>query len=274
MKIEVGAFGVWQMVAKVTPELAEQVEKLGFGAIWLGGSPPGDLDHAEKLLDATERITVATGIVNMWREDAAAVAASYHRIADRHPDRFLLGVGIGHPEATQEYHNPLQKMVDYLDLLDEAGVPKEGLVLAALGPKALALAAERTAGAHPYLTTPRHTEYARQVMGAGPLLAPEHKIVLDTDPAKARDAGRAIVSRYLNRVNYRNNLLREGWTEFDLEDGGSDPLVDGLVLNGTAEEVAAGLVAHHEAGADHVAIHVLGDDPLDTYRELSEVLLG
>lgn len=274
MRTEVGAFGVWRMVSGITPELAEQVEMLGFGAIWLGGSPKGDLDDVEKLLDATERIPVATGIVNMWRDDAATVGESYRRIVARHPGRFLLGVGVGHREAIDQYRQPFDKMVGYLDRLDEVGVPREDVVLAALGPRVLALAAERTAGAHPYLTTPRHTGYARRVLGAGPLLAPEHKVILDSDPARARSVGRPVVSRYLNRVNYRNNLLREGWTEEDFLDGGSDRLVDALVLHGTVEEVAVGLVAHHEAGADHVAIQVLVDEPLGMYRELSRALLG
>jgi probable F420-dependent oxidoreductase len=274
MKSEIGAFGVWRMASATTPQLAEQVEALGFGAIWLGGSPGGDLEVVETLLDATERIAVATGIVNMWRDEAAIAGESYRRIAARHPGRFLLGVGIGHREAIEQYRRPLVKMVDYLDQLDEAGVPREDLVLAALGPKALALAAERTRGAHPYLTTPRHTAYARGVMGAGPLLAPEHKVILDVDPARARATGRSVVARYLDRVNYRNNLLREGWSEADLAGGGSDGLVDALVRHGTVEDVAAGLTAHIEAGADHVAIQVLGDDPPETYRELAEALLG
>jgi probable F420-dependent oxidoreductase len=274
MRNEIGSFGVWRMASAVTPELAGQVEALGFGAIWLGGSPGGDLEVVERLLDATERIVIATGIVNMWRDEAANAAESYLRIAARHPGRFLLGVGIGHREAIARYRRPLDKMVDYLDRLDEAGVPREDLVLAALGPKALTLAAERTRGAHPYLTTPRHTGYARGVMGAGPLLAPEHKVILDVDQARARATGRPVVARYLDRVNYRNNLLREGWSEDDLVDGGSDGLVDALVLHGTVEEVAAGLTAHIEAGADHVAIQVLGDDPEEAYRELSEALLG
>ena len=274
MRVEIGAFGVWRMARAVTPELAEQVEALGFGAIWLGGSPAGDLTLVEVLLDATDRIPIATGIVNMWRDESATVGESYRRIEAKHPGRFLLGVGIGHREAIELYQRPLEKMVDYLDGLDQAGVPGEDVVLAALGPKALALAAVRTAGAHPYLTTPRHTGYARGVMGAGPLLAPEHKVVLDTDPGRARSEGRTVVSRYLDRVNYRNNLLREGWSETDLADGGSDRLVDALVLHGSVESVAAGLVAHREAGADHVGIQVLGDEPLEAYRELAEALLG
>lgn len=273
MRTEIGSFGVWRMASAITPQFAREVETLGFGAIWLGGSPKGDLEDISRVLDATEQIPVATGIVNMWREDAGTVADSYRRIVDKHRGRFLLGVGIGHPEATEEYQRPLDKMVSYLDLLDAAGVPRDDLVLAALGPKALTLAGERTRGAHPYLTTPRHTEFAREVLGPNPLLAPEHKVTLDSDPTRARALGRTVVDRYLNRVNYLNNLLREGWTEDDLADGGSDGLIDALVLHGSTEEVATGLRAHLDAGADHVAIQVLGDDPLDSYRALSEALL-
>lgn len=272
MTIPLGRFGLWQMQRNTTPEMAREAETLGFGAVWVGGSPEGHLRRVEELLEGTESIPVVTGIVNMWREDAAVVAASYHRIASTHPDRFLLGVGIGHPEATQEYRDPLDKIDDYLDQLDAAGVPRERLVLAALGPKVLRIAAERTAGAHPYLTTPRHTAYAREVMGEGPLLAPEHKVVLDTDPGRAREVGRSFVERYLSRVNYRSNLLREGWSESDVARGGSDGLIDALFLHGTPEEVTAGLAAHLDAGADHVGIHVVGDDPMGGYRRLADVL--
>ena len=272
MTIPLGRFGFWQMLRNTTPEMAREVETLGYGAIWVGGSPAGDLVEVEALLDATERIPVVTGIVNMWREEAETVAASYHRVAGNHPDRFLLGVGIGHREATQEYRNPLAKIGDYLDRLDSAGVPRDRLVLAALGPKALRIAAERTAGAHPYLTTPAHTGFAREVMGEGVLLAPEHKVVLDDDAKTARAIGRKMVSNYLGRVNYRNNLLRSGWAEADLANGGSDALVDALVLHGTPDDVSSGLEAHLDAGADHVGVQVLGADPMPAYRRLAEVL--
>ena len=258
-------------MAEITPGMARAVEEMGYRAIWVGGSPAGHLEDVERLLEATERIQVATGIVNMWREEAATVAASYHRIQDRFPNRLLLGLGIGHPEATREYRKPYDTMVDYLDRMDSARVPKEHLVLAALGPRALKLAAERTAGAHPYLTTPSHTRFARGVMGEGSLLAPEHKVVLDSD--RFEELARPNVSRYLALVNYRNNLLREGWSEDDLADGGSDRLVDALVLNGSASVVAAGIRAHLDAGADHVCVQVLGDDPTDAYRTLAGLLL-
>jgi probable F420-dependent oxidoreductase len=263
MGIELGRIGIWRHATGLTPELAAEVEALGYGAIWIGSSPGGDLRLAEELLDATNRIVVATGIVNVWKDDAATVGASYHRIAARHPDRFLLGLGIGHPEATQEYRQPYATLVSYLDELDELGVPAEARILAALGPKVLALAARRTAGAHPYLVTPDHTRQARQLLGVGPLLAPEQKVVLETDPEKARAIGRPRVQKpYLGLSNYLANLRRLGWTDADLADGGSDALIDALVLHGDAEAIGRGITAHLDAGADHVAIQVLGPDPL------------
>ncbi|MGH3667634.1 MAG: TIGR03620 family F420-dependent LLM class oxidoreductase [Acidimicrobiia bacterium] len=270
MTIELGRYGFWMMLRTTTPDMAREAETLGYGAIWVGGSPAGDLVGVEALLEATVRIPVVTGIVNMWREEAETAAASYHRVDGNHPERFLLGVGIGHPEATQDYQDPLAKIDDYLDRLDAAGVPRDRMVLAALGPKALRIAAERTAGAHPSLTTPAHTAYAREVMGEGALLAPEHKVILEADPDRA--VGREMVSRYLDRVNYRNNLVRSGWSEADFERGGSDTLVDALVFSGTPEQVADGLAAHLDAGADHVGIQVLGGDPMFAYRRLAEVL--
>ncbi len=272
MTISLGTFGFWRALRNTTPEMAREAESLGFGAIWAGASPSGDLVDVEALLDATDRIPVVTGIVNVWREPADVVAASYHRIDGRYPDRFMLGVGIGHPEAIAEFQSPMAKIDDYLTLLDQAGVPRDRLLLAALGPRALRVAAERTAGAHPYLTTPDHTSYAREVMGSGPLLAPEHKVTLDTDPEEARATGRKVIAYYLDRINYRNNLMRSGWTAEDLADGGSDALLDALVLHGTPQQVEVGLRAHVEAGADHVGVQVLGEDPMPSFRRLSEFL--
>jgi probable F420-dependent oxidoreductase len=272
MGIELGRIGIWRHATGLTPELAAEVEALGYGAIWIGSSPDGDLRLAEQLLDVTDHIAVATGIVNVWKDDAATVAASYHRIAARHADRFLLGLGIGHPEATQEYRQPYATLVSYLDELDDLGVPAEARVLAALGPKVLALAARRTAGAHPYLVTPDYTREARQLLGAGPLLAPEQKVVLEADPERARAIGRPRVEKpYLGLSNYLANLRRLGWTDADLADGGSDALIDALVLHGEAEEIGRGITAHLDAGADHVAIQVLGPEPLTALRALAPV---
>jgi probable F420-dependent oxidoreductase len=260
MTVAPGRYGIWAGGAQLTPELAATIEQLGYGAVWIGGSPPADLELPESLLAATDHLVVATGIVNMWGSPAAEAATSYRRIAERYPDRFLLGVGIGHPEAVGQYRKPYATIVEYLDELDAGGVPAEGRALAALGPKVLAVARDRTAGAHPYLTTPHHTREAREILGAGPLLAPEQKVVLDTDVERARAIGREKVRNpYLKLTNYRNNLLREGFSEQDL-DTASDALVDALAIHGDAATVAAGLTAHLDAGADHVCAQVLVND--------------
>lgn len=270
MTAHVGTYGVWRRARELSPEFARQVEELGYHALWVGGSPPADLRSVEELLDATDSIAIATGVVNIWASDADEVATSYHRIAARHGDRFLLGVGIGHPEATEQYSRPYDTIVAYLDRLEAAGVPRDAIVLAALGPRVLRLAAERTAGAHPYLTSPRHTSMAREILGEAPLLAPEQKAVLELDPEEARRIGREAVGRsYLRLVNYRRNLLREGWTEADMEDGGSNRLIDALILHGSVQVVASGLRAHLEAGANHVNVHALGDDPFETLGPLA-----
>jgi probable F420-dependent oxidoreductase len=255
----IGKFGVFRRGALLTPDLAAAIEGLGYGAIWVGGSPPADLADVEKLLDATTTITVATGIVNIWKDAAQPVAASYHRIAERHPGRFLLGIGVGHPESTgARYSRPYEALGRYLDELDEAGVPSERTVLAALGPRVLRLAADRTAGAHPYLVPAQHSRRAREILGAGVLLAPEHKVVLEADPARARSIGRPAVEKpYLGLVNYTNNLRSLGFGDDDLGGGGSDRLIDALVAHGDPATVAAELTAHLDAGADHVAVNLL-----------------
>jgi probable F420-dependent oxidoreductase len=273
MSIELGKIGIWRHSSGLGPEVLAEVEALGYGAVWVGGSPPGDLRAIEAILDATDHIAVATGILNVWKDDAAPTGASYHRSEAKHPGRFLLGLGIGHPESTQEYQKPYAKLVSYLDELDELKVPAEGRALAALGPKVLRLAAERTAGAHPYLVTPEHTRWAREILCAGPLLAPEQKVVLETDPERARAIGRPRVQQpYLGLTNYLNSLRRLGWTDADFADGGSDALIDALVLHGDAETIARGITAHLEAGADHVAIQVLNPDPLLALQALSSAL--
>jgi probable F420-dependent oxidoreductase len=276
MTIELGRYGIWRTAAGLDPELAVQIEEMGYGAIWIGGSPGGDLELVESMLDATERIAVATGIVNMWSTPAEKAAASFHRIEAAHPGRFLLGVGIGHPEATSDYRRPFATIVEYLDRLDAAEVPMMSRALAALGPKVLRVAAERTAGAHPYLTTPEHSRQARELMGPDVLLAPEHKVVLDPDPERARAIGRTRVQKpYLSLRNYTSNLLRIGFTEDDIAGAGSDRLIDALVAHGDATTVAALLTEHIDAGADHVCAQVLteGDaDPVPAMRALAQAL--
>jgi probable F420-dependent oxidoreductase len=269
---QLGRFGIWRSENKVTPELAAAIEGLGFGALWLG-SATGDLAAAEEFLAATTTLVVATGIVNMWQYEPRPVAASFRRVEERFPGRFLLGVGAGHPEATAQYAKPYDTLARYVDILLGDGVPAGSLVLAALGPRVLRLAAERTAGAHPYLVTPGYTRQARKILGPGPLLAPEQKVVVSPDAGQARALGRSRVERpYLGLANYTANLRRLGWTDADLSGGGSDALIDALVAHGSAAQVAARLREHLDAGADHVSIQLLtppGGDPADGYRELA-----
>ena len=271
-----GRFGVWLGSSQATAELALGLERLGYGTLWLGGSPDGGLAQVDELLEATTTLSLATGIVNMWKDDAHTVAASFQRIKDRQPGRFLLGVGAGHREATQEYANPYDTLARYVDVLRADGVPADSLVLAALGPRVLRLSAERAGGAHPYLVPPEHTRQARKILGPGPLLAPEQKVVLRTDPGQARAIGRPRVEKpYLGLANYTANLRRLGWTDADLRGGGSDALIDALVAHGSAAQVAARLTEHLDAGADHVSVQLLtppGADPAGGYRELAQAL--
>jgi probable F420-dependent oxidoreductase len=273
--VELGRFGVWHPAQKWTPEVAAELEQLGYGTLWIGGSPAAHLRDAEVLLEATNSVVIGTSIVNMWTADPAEVAESYHRLEASHPGRFLLGVGIGHPEHITVYSSPYTKIVEYLDALDAGKVPKDRRALAALGPKVLKLAAERTLGAIPYLTTPDHTRQARELIGPDVVLAPEHKVVLEIDDEIARSIARPFLDSYLHLTNYTSNLRRVGYSERDLADGGSDRLIDDLVLHGTAVEISDGLTAHLEAGADHVAIQQLGKDGpnlLPGYEALASVL--
>jgi probable F420-dependent oxidoreductase len=276
--LQLGKIGVWAHGSNLSVPFARAIEKLGFGAVWIGGSPDGDLHLVDQLLEGTERLVVATGIVNIWQDDPRTVASSYHRITATFPDRFLLGLGAGHPEATSDYAHPYRKIVEYLDVLDTEGVPKEGRALAALGPKLLRLSADRSAGAHPYLVTPDHTRNAREILGPGILLAPEQKIVVEPDPAKARAIGRPAVDRpYLGLTNYLHNLKRLGWSDEDLASPGSDALIDALVGHGDASSAAARVQEHLDAGADHVPIQLLAGpdtDPLTDLGALAEVLVG
>jgi probable F420-dependent oxidoreductase len=270
LKPDLGRYGVWTLGA-VKPEQAVEIEKLGYGAVWIGGSPAGDLNYVEPILERTETLQVATGIVNVWSAPAPQVAEAYHRIEDAHPGRFLLGIGIGHPEHTEAYRKPYDVLVEYLDVLDEQCVPTSRRVVAALGPKVLKLSAQRSAGAHPYLTTPEHTALARDLIGNTVFLAPEHKVVLTTDAEEARAIGRKTVDFYLDLSNYLNNWKRLGFTDEDVAKPGSDKLIDAVVAHGSADDIAKRLNQHLEAGADHVTIQVLGgwDNLVPTLTELA-----
>jgi probable F420-dependent oxidoreductase len=280
--LELGKFGAWFNPVYEDPvrvRFVAEAEALGFTTAWLGMGRRSiaDLKLIEQALDATTTIVVATAIVNVWTNDATSVGASYQRIADKHPNRFLLGVGIGHPESIAVYRSPMDTLASYLDVLDGCGVPRERRVLASLGPRALRLAAERAAGTHPYLVVPGFTQHAREILGPDALLAPEHKVVVSTDADRARAIGRAFVEKpYLKLSNYVNNLLRHGFTADDVRGGGSDRLIDALVLHGDTEQISAGLSAHLDAGANHVSVQVLvapGEDPMPGYQKLARVVV-
>jgi probable F420-dependent oxidoreductase len=258
LKPDLGRFGVFLPTRSITPELAVKIESLGYGAVWIGGSPDADLAWVEPALAQTTSLQLATGIVNIWSAPAPAVAESYARIESAYPGRFLLGIGAGHREHTQEYVKPYDALNSYLDELDAAMVPTSRRVLAALGPRVLRLAAERSAGAHPYLTTPEHTAKARELVGSSVFLAPEHKVVLTTDVEKARALGRQTCDHYFGLSNYVNNWLRLGFTQDDVAKPGSDKLIDAVVAYGTPEAIVQRLNEHVAAGADHVAIQVVG----------------
>jgi probable F420-dependent oxidoreductase len=257
-KPNLGRFGSFTL--GVTPQQAKEIESLGYGAVWVGGSPPAELAWVEPILEATTTLQVATGIVNIWTAAAKPVAESFHRIDKAYPGRFLLGIGVGHPEAQTEYRKPYDALVSYLDQLDEYGVPADRRVVAALGPRVLKLSGERSAGAHPYNTTPAHTAQARELLGPSAFLAPGDRAVLTTDPERARAIGRQALDIYFNLVNYRNNWKREGFSEEEVTRPGSDRLVDAMVAYGTPDQIAARLKRHLDAGADHVPVQVITKD--------------
>ncbi|MFI7454379.1 TIGR03620 family F420-dependent LLM class oxidoreductase [Nonomuraea sp. NPDC049714] len=275
MDIDLGLLGAHLREHEVSPESAVEVERAGYGTLWLDASPPADLAFAEKLLDATTRLVVGTSVVNVWTADAETVAASYHRIAARHPSRFLLGVGIGHREVHTEWASPYDTLVSYLDQLALAGVPAERTVLAALGPRMLRLARDRTAGTIPCLVTPEHTRRAREVLGAGKLVLPGHFALPEPDVERARAVSRAAPpGNALQVTNYASNLRRLGFTDEDLSGTGSDRLIDALVAHGDPAGLARGLTAHLDAGADQVGVYPLGDDPIATLRAAADAVLA
>jgi probable F420-dependent oxidoreductase len=276
--MDLGTIGVWTRYRDLGEENAAEaaglVEELGYGVFWLGGSPR--LPSVRPLLEATESLIVATGIVNVWAYDPAQLAAEYATLAQDFPERLLVGIGIGHPEATSDYSRPLAAMRAFLDGLDRADppLPRDRRCLAALAPKMLALSAERSLGAIPYFISTAHTKAARAQLGPGPLLAPEVAFVLDGDSDRARDKARAYARSYLALTNYANNLLRHGFSDEDIADGGSDRLIDAVIPHGSADEIAATVRAHLDAGANHVALQAVGEPgiPRQGWTALAEAL--
>ncbi len=262
--MDLGQIGVWTSYRPFgrerAGEAAKLLEELGYGAWWVGSSP--HVPDLRPVLEATSTLVAATGILNVWSNDPGETAAADAALRADFPGRFMLGVGIGHPEATSGYRRPLGTMRAFLDGLDAAPTPPPvgERCLAALGPKMLDLAGERTAGTHPYFTPVDHTRFARERLGPGKLVAPELTCVVDTDPVRAKAVARDFATRYLGLRNYTRNLLEFGFTEADLAGGGSDRLIDAVIPQGSADRIADVVRAHLDAGADHVCLQPLGED--------------
>ncbi|MEU5053611.1 LLM class F420-dependent oxidoreductase [Streptomyces sp. NPDC021096] len=250
-------------------DAAAELEELGYSALWIGGNP--GMAQAAHVLAATDRVAVGTSILSIWQHEAADVAAQYAALAPGLRERFVLGLGVSHTALAEQYARPYSAMRAYLTALDDAPVPLPAgqRVLAALGPKMVRLAAERAAGAIPYLVTAEHTAKARELLGPDAFLAPEVKVVLDTDPSRARRTAREFLAIYLPLPNYTNNLLRLGFTEEDFEDGGSDRLVDALFALGDDAAVRARVDEFLAAGADHLAVQVVLPDGRQQARTLA-----
>lgn len=293
--LPIGPIGIWTFDLESQPsakarEAVAELEGLGYGALWFGEAVGREaLTNAGVLLAGSKRIVVATGIANIYARDPLAMSAGQKTLAEAYPNRFLLGLGVSHVPLVEKlrghvYEKPVATMRAYLDAMDRAmfqAVPPSTRplrVLAALGPKMLELAAERTDGAHPYNVTPEHTAQARKILGPNPMLCPEQAVILETDASKARQIGRKFLEVYLKLPNYRNNWIRLGYSEEDCNNGGSDRLVDALIAWGDVGAIRDRVRAHHAAGADHVCIQVLGDVPkslpMTQWRELASALLS
>src|SRR6266404_2858060 len=291
--VQLGAIGIWtsqldNFPAARAQEAVAELEELGFGALWFGEATGREaLTSAGLLLAGTKRIVIATGIANIYGRDPVTMAAAQKTLAEAYPNRFLLGLGVSHIPLVEQlrghrYEKPVATMRAYLDAMDKApyrAVPpssKPPRVLAALGPKMLQLSAARADGAHPYNTTPKHTAQARELLGPDLYLCPEQAVVLEKDPVKARAVARKFLAIYLTLPNYTNNFLRSGFEEADFSNGGSDRLIDAVIAWGDLKAVLNRVQEHDSAGADHVCIQVLTDDPktlpLREYRELASAI--
>jgi probable F420-dependent oxidoreductase len=260
-KPNLGQYGAWTG-NPVSAEQAVEIEKLGYGAVWVNSMAPADLSWTDPIFDQTSTLKAATGIINIWTSPAGPVAEAFHRVEGKYPGRFLLGIGAGHREVITEWQKPYDALSKYLDELDRYGVPTNRRILAALGDRVLKLSASRGAGAHPYLTTPEHTAHARELLGPSAFLAPENKVVLSTAVDHARELGRSAVDLYLGLNNYLNSWKRLGFSDDDLTKPGSDALIDAVIAYGSAEQIAQRLQQHVASGADHVAVQVVEGDQL------------
>ncbi|HEV7580353.1 MAG TPA: LLM class F420-dependent oxidoreductase [Mycobacterium sp.] len=276
--MELAGVGVWSSQLRYgdpaeSADAAAELDELGFKALWIPDVGGQVFDAVGRLLTATRRTVIATGILNLWMHSAGDVAQSYAALTAEHGDRFLLGIGVSHAPLVDagepgRYRKPLAATASFLDGLDAAPqpVPTERRVLAALGPKMLTLSATRAGGAHPYLVTPDHTAAARSTLGEGPLLLPEQTVILTDDAEEARRIGKDWLHSYLALPNYANNLLRSGFSEDDVAQV-SDRLFDAIIAWGAEGAILHRVAEHRAAGADHVCVQVLLADPQAFPRE-------
>jgi probable F420-dependent oxidoreductase len=295
-RVNLAGTGLWSGELRygdpqATGDAAAELDALGYRALWIPDISGDVFTPLNNLLGATKNAIIATGILNLWMTTPAEAAEGYAASVAQYGDRLMIGIGVSHQllidgaKQPGTYEKPLSAMREFLDGLDalpDNGIPQTNRMLAALGPKMLELAATRTRGTHPYLITPEYTAKIRETIGDGPLIAAEQGAVLETDPEKARAIGREALAGYLMLPNYTNNFKRFGFTDDDVTGGGSDRLVDALIVWGDEEAIAERVAEHHEAGADHVCVQVLrsgsgiggGSTPLDEWRRLAPALLG
>ena len=290
-----GPAGVWSFALQRLPaaeagEASRQLESLGYPVVWIPESVGSKelFSHASILLAATERVVVASGIANIYARDPMAMANGTRALGEAYPGRFVLGVGVSHAPSVARrggtYGRPVETMRAYLDAMEAAQYagpepdPPVPLVLAALGPRMLELAAERADGAHPYFVPVEHTPFARQRLGPEPFLVVEQTAVLTTDPSEGRRIGRAFARNYLGLPNYANNLRRLGWGDADLGGEGSDRLIDAVIAWGDVDAIVSRVKAHLDGGADHVCVQLRVDSSADPvlagYAELAAGLLA
>ncbi len=286
LKQRLGKIGIWSMELRFgdpagAMAAAAELDALGYGAIWIPGGLGGDImGDMSRLRAATRKAVICSGILNIWKHSPDDVGTWWNALAPAEQARMLIGLGVSHgPIIGENYGKPLTVMREFIAGLAARNVPEEAFCVAALGPKMLELARDKTAGAHPYLVTPEHTARARAILGPDALLAPEQGVVLESDAAKARAMALTVVEHYRALPNYRNSWLRLGFTEAEI-DGGSDRLIDALFAWGSADRIAERVNEHLAAGADHVCLQVITGAPsMDTaaarpaWQALARVLL-
>jgi len=287
-KVGIWSFALQRLAARDEIDAARQFEGLRFPTLWIPESL-GSKDvmaHVALLLGGTEKVALATGIANIHARDPMAMANGARALGEAYPGRFVLGIGVSHAPSVQmrggDYGNPLAQMKAYLDAMDAAQYaapapePPVPIVLAALGPKMLELAAQRADGAHPYFVPVEHTPIARQHLGPDACLATEVTAVLTTDRSAGLDIARAFAKHYLALPNYANNLRRLGWADADIENDGSDRLLEAVVAIGDADAIVQRVNDHLAAGADHVCVQIRAEKSTDSamgaYRELAAAL--